>query len=120
MTDDNNTQRTAWEKDILAEHRGGPCGDKALQECSRLRKLRDTIEPFDEKTKKILEQIIALEIWNWNFEKSILALCRAIGSKRPAILAIGHQTSVFEERWRKVCAYYLALRNWLCRIWRNT
>ncbi len=42
-----------------------------------------------------------------------MSLCKAIGAKTPPELKIGHSYSVTDERWRKVWAYYLALRKWL-------
>jgi hypothetical protein len=79
----------------------------------RLRKLREAAGPLGRKGTAVMEQIVALEICNWNLEDSILALCEAIGTQEPAELAIGHLASVTDERWSRVWAYYLALRNWL-------
>ena len=86
---------------------------KATEEHARLKKLWEAAQPLSEHCKTTTDQIVALEICNWNLEESILALCGAIGAKEPAKPGIGHMVSMTEDRWRKVWAYYLALRNWL-------
>jgi hypothetical protein len=102
-----------WEREVLARHRWGRHGGAAKGELARLRKLREAAGPLGRKCGAVLEQIVALEICNWNLEESVLALCRAIGAKEPAEFPIGHLASVTEDRWKEVWAYYLALRNWL-------
>jgi hypothetical protein len=102
-----------WQREVLARHRWGRHGGAAKEELARLRKLRGAAGPLGRSYERIVEQIVALEICNWNLEESILALCGAIGAREPAELAIGHLASVADERWKKVWAYYLALRNWL-------
>jgi len=109
-----------WEEELLAGHRWGRLSrwsniddDTGQKEHARLRKLWDFARPLDESAKRIVDQILALEICNWNLEESILALCRAIGEKKPAELNIGHWGSVSEERLKKIWAYYLTLRGWL-------
>ncbi len=114
----------SWEKEVLAQHRWkrfplwfNIADDRGKEEHTRLKKLWEKAQPLDESSKGIMDQIIALEICNWNLEESILALCAAIGKKEPTNLAIGHAPSVSQERWKKVWAYYLILRNWLpCKI----
>jgi hypothetical protein len=102
-----------WEREVLARHRWGRHGDAAGEELARLRELREAAGPLGEKCGALAEQIVALEICNWNLEESVLALCGAIGAAEPALLPIGHLASVADERWEKVWAYYLTLRNWL-------
>jgi hypothetical protein len=109
MTDPNEL----WEHEVLARHRWGRHGDAAKDELARLRKLREAAGPLGRRGEAVMEQIVALEICNWNVEESILALCVAIGAQEPTDLPIGHLASVTEERWKKVWAYYLALRDWL-------
>jgi hypothetical protein len=79
----------------------------------RLFDLWKKAKPVDNAAKNVIEQIMALEICNWNLEEGFLALCDAIGANKPSDLAIGHLRSVSEERWKKLWAYYLTLRNWL-------
>ncbi len=102
-----------WEREVLARHRWGRHGDVAKGELARLRKLREAAGPLGRRGEAVTEQIVALEICNWNVEESVLALCEAIGTQEPAELPIGHLASVTEERWKKVWAYYLTLRDWL-------
>jgi hypothetical protein len=102
-----------WESEVVARHRWGRHGDVAKGELARLRKLREAAGPLGRRGEAVIEQIVALEICNWNVEASVLALCDAIRAKEPAELPIGHLASVTDERWKKVWAYYLALRDWL-------
>ncbi len=102
-----------WEQEIFARHRWGRHGERAKEEHARLKKFWEAAQPLDESCKAILEQIISLEICNWNLEESIVALCAAIGAKKPTTLKIGHMASMTEERWKKVWAYYLTCRNWI-------
>jgi hypothetical protein len=111
-----------WEEEVLAGHRWGqrpwlafppPSDKKGLEELSRLRQLRQAAQPLEESAQGIINQILGLEICNWNLEASILELCGAIGKKEPAKVPIGHMISISEERWRKVWAYYLVLSDWL-------
>jgi len=113
ITDESSTSLEVWEEELLAQHRWGQHGDRAVRELSKLRKLWDSIQPVDDSTKGIAFQIASLEICNWNLEESILTLCRAIGNKRPSEMGIGHGASMTEDRWREIWAYYCALRNWL-------
>jgi hypothetical protein len=117
MTAQNGSEgtppREAWEDEVFHEHRWGAHGEKASEEHARLRKLWDAAQPFPTDYRNALDDIIALEICNWNLEESILELCSAIGEKRPTGIPIGHMGSVSPERWRRVWAYYLALRAWL-------
>ena len=114
MTTETATRET-WEEEILARHRWGQHGDKAKLEHSRLKQIWESIQPVDDATREIAKQIVALEICNWNLEEGILALCTAIGSKRPTDLPIGHMRLISDERWRDVWSYYLALKQWLPR-----
>lgn len=112
--DTDTTIRETWEKEIFYRHRWGRHGEnRATEEHDRLKPLWDKARPLDADSLKILDQIIALEICNWLLEDSILDLCRAIGSNMPVEKGIGHLASVTEERWDRVWAYYLSLRNWL-------
>lgn len=108
-----------WEREALATHRWGRHGDRALKQHARLQKLWETAQPLDESCRTILADIVALEICNWNMEESILALCAVIGGEDPTTLPVGHSRSMSEERWRKVWAYYLTLRDWLAPDVRN-
>lgn len=121
-TKENAPPREAWEAEIVAGHRWGQRpwlppdpsqGERASAELARLRKLWEAAKPWKESPKEVIRQILALEICNWNLEESVLALCQAIGAKTPANLGIGHLASVSGERWKKIWAYYLALRDWL-------
>jgi hypothetical protein len=111
----------AWEDEVLARHRWGkrpwltehPWPEqKAEDERKRLRKFQETTGPWDEDTRALLDQILVLEICNWRLEESILALSEAIGRKKPADMKIGHMASMTQERWLKIWAYYLTLRDW--------
>jgi hypothetical protein len=106
-------RRKAWENEILANHRWGQHGDKALDELGRLTKLWEMAQPLDPSCSEVITQILSLEICNWDLEESILVLCGAIGGKEPTAKGIGHLASVSEERWRRIWAYYMTLRNWL-------
>ncbi len=106
--------RETWEVEVFIKHRWGMFkGGKACEEHSRLKKLWDEAQPADKASKEIINQIASLEICNWNLEASILAICEAIGNKKPALLPIGHQKSIDKERWQKLWAYYFTLRDWL-------
>ncbi len=102
-----------WEQEICARHRWGRHGDKAHEEHLRLKRLWESAQPFDESCQDMINQIISLEICNWRLEESILALCTAIGAKKPALFKIGHMASMTEERWKRIWAYYYTCRNWL-------
>ncbi len=109
-----------WEEELFAANRWGRLqqwfkikSDRAKVEYERLKELRDDALPLDESSKKIVEQIIALEICNWKLERSILDLCEAIGTKKPTETGIGHMASMTHDRWKKIWAYYLLLRDWL-------
>ena len=106
-------KRETWEQEILARHRWGRYGDKAEQEHERLKKFYEKAEPLDNPCRAIISQIITLEICNWRLEDSVLALCVAIGAKKPAHMKIGHMASMTEERWKRIWAYYLTCLHWL-------
>lgn len=108
-----NEELLNWEREVLAQHRWVSQGEVAKKEHARLRQLYDSAAPFDEGCQDLIEQIVALEICNWRLEESLLALCEAIGSKRPVPWEIGHMASVTQERWDRIWAYYLSLREWL-------
>ena len=117
MTAESVPPREVWEKEVLVRHRWGQHGDKATKELSRLRMLWNAIQPVDDNTNRIIDQIVALEICNWRLEESILLLFQAIGDERPAETGIGHMASMTEDRWKEIWTYYCALRNWLpCKI----
>jgi hypothetical protein len=109
----------AWENEVIDPHRWGRWGknkEGAEKELVRLKELWNAIPAESQPNRNLINQIVSLEICNWNLEKSILTLCEAIGKNEPAKTEIGHMASVSEERWQKVWAYYLALKNWLpCR-----
>ena len=121
--DDENLQE--WERELLADHRWGrlrkwfPERDESIleervsNEHRQLRRLWEKAQPLTQTCEDVLRSIIALEICNWNLEKSIMSLCKAIGAKASPQMRIGHGYSVTDERWRKVWAYYLSLRKWL-------
>jgi hypothetical protein len=104
-----------WEKEVVANHRwrrSGASEDEAEDELARLRKLREAAGQLDDDCRKLIDQIISLEICNWRMEHSMLALCQAIGRKRPSQSGIGHMNSMTGERWKQIWAYDLALRHW--------
>jgi hypothetical protein len=107
--------REPWEEEVLAGHRWGRHGEKAVTEHFRLRQLWAAAQPMNNDTRRIMDQIAALEICNWKLVESIVALCDAIGEGRPAKMNIGHHASITEDRWRLVSQYYAALRGWLAR-----
>ena len=109
-----------WEEEILSRHRWGrpffwfkTDKERATEEHAHLKKLWESAKPLDESLKAVMDQILALEICNWNLEESIEVLCAAIGAKKPARQGIGHVLSMTEERWKRIWSYYLTLRNWL-------
>ncbi len=117
MTEPAERGVTLWEQELFAHHRWGQHGERGGEEQGKLLALWRRAQPLDKQCQQVLEQIVALEICNWNLEDSLMALARAIGGKTPAALSVGHLPSVTEERWRHVWAYYLALRNWLpCQV----
>lgn len=112
--------REAWEEELFAMHRWGRFSfwfeqddERGKEEHRRLKKLWKAAQPLDDSCRAIMKQIISLEICNWKLEESILALCDAIGKKEPAKIGIGHYSSITDDRWQKVWAYYLTLRIWL-------
>ena len=118
MTDipqQTHNPREAWEQEIYFGHRWGHPrhGEKAVTEHARLKAYWSVISADARPPAALLEQIVALEICNWNLESSIPALCRAIGANERVKHPIGHLASCTEERWRKIWAYVLALREWL-------
>ena len=108
-------QRETWEEEVFAGHRWGPHGDRANKEHSRIRELWDLIQPVSDDTRRIIDQIVSLEICNWRLEDSIVAICEAIGRGAPSEMPIGHGKSMTPERWRDFWSYYLTLRKWLNR-----
>jgi hypothetical protein len=109
-------KREGWEEEVLFPHHWGRHGqERAEEERTRLKRLREDVYDWSEAHGQLVEQIRALEICNWDLEESFLALCLAIGTKTPTPRPIGHLASVTAERWRKIWAYYLALRDWLPR-----
>jgi len=128
----SNNELHEWERELLAVHRWGRIrkwfpehidwweDERIAHEHAHLNNLWEKAQPLDKQSEDILRAIMALEICNWNLEESILALCRAIGSKEAPHLRIGHSSSITDERWRKVWAYYLTLKNWLPNSGRST
>lgn len=112
---DTAALRLGWEQELFAEHRWGNArhGEKAVTEHARLNAMWQVIPAHARPPDELLGQIMALEICNWNLESSVLALCRAIGANARVKFPIGHLGSCSEERWRKIWAYHLALRDWL-------
>ncbi|HEY42977.1 MAG TPA: hypothetical protein G4O11_03235 [Anaerolineae bacterium] len=113
-------KREPWENEIFAIHRWGRItawfdieDERGQKEYSRLKELWEQAQPLDGASEKFVDQIMALEICNWNLEESILALCDAIGRKESVKMGIGHLASITDERWELVWAYYLSLRKWI-------
>jgi hypothetical protein len=75
--------------------------------------------PLDGNNREILEDIVSLEICNWNLEAALTDLCRAIGTGIPCGRSLGHMASVSRERWLKLWTYYLAVRSWLPSLGEN-
>ena len=101
-----------WEKELKAWHRWGDT-ERAREEHTKLRKIWKNVQPLSDSSYGIMELIIGLEICNWNLEKSILALCEAIGEDRLPSIGIGHGQSLTDGRWKEVWAYYFSLKRWL-------
>ncbi|MFX0080939.1 MAG: hypothetical protein ACFE94_04225 [Candidatus Hodarchaeota archaeon] len=124
-TNENGNEIRDWEREFLAGHRWGRLklwfpenrisldSEKVTSELAHLKNLWNKVQPLDNSGKDILKSIIALEVCNWNLEKSILSICKAIGEKKSPALPIGHLNSITSERWKNLWAYYLTLRNWL-------
>jgi hypothetical protein len=122
---DKDEELQEWERELFAPHRWGRMrawfpespelwdAQRASQEHTRLKELWEKTQPLSESSKETLKSIISLEICNWNLEESVLSLCRAIGKNQAPRLRIGHADSITDDRWRKVWAYYLALKAWL-------
>jgi hypothetical protein len=75
-------KRESWEDELFAGHRWGRFffwfkieHGRGKNEHSRLKNLWHKAQPPDKFSKRIIDQIIALEICNWKLEESILALC---------------------------------------------
>lgn len=109
-----------WENELASHHRWGASPEVAQAERDRLRGLWDAAQPLDCPSLRIVDQIIGLEICNFNLEPATIALCSAIGSKRPSAMPIGHMSYMPDERWGQVWAYYAALRDWLSSGHRDT
>lgn len=114
-----------WEREFFADHRWGRFkmwfpedhisldSEMITNEHTHLMDLWTKAQPLNQAGKDILKSIIDLEICNWNLENSIISICRAIGENKAPIIPIGHLKSITSERWKKMWAYYLALRGWL-------
>ena len=113
MATDPSSPHEIWETEALAGYCRRLRGNKAEDDLCRLKPLWDAIQPVDDNTQQIIDQIVGLEICNWNLEESILAVCRAIGSHQPTDLGIGHIESMTDDRWKMIWAYHAALRVWL-------
>ncbi len=115
-----SASRESWEEEIVAAHRWGRFAfwfktesQDGERELARLRELWESAQPLNSLSRKIVEQTQALEICNYRLEESILSLCAAIGKNQPSQSPIGHMASVSDERWKKVWAYFFALKAWL-------
>ena len=123
--DENDGELQDWEKELFADHRWGRIkiwfpedhvsfeSERVSNEHIILRNLWNKAQPLDQAGKDILKSIIDLEICNWNLENSIMSICKAIGENKAPKIPIGHLKSITIERWKKIWAYYLALRIWL-------
>jgi hypothetical protein len=104
----------AWEDEVRAGHRWGRYGDERVgEELARLRGYADEARPLSEAAATIVEEIRSLEICNWDLENGFAALVGAIGRKEPLGRSVGHLATVTGDRWRRIWAYYLALKSWL-------
>lgn len=119
-TDENALDYEKWRNELISRHRWGRMkfwfgidDDKTSEELTRLRGSWETAKPLSPSSRKVMDQIIRLEVCNWRLEDSILALCKAIGEGEPVKTGIGHIASMTEERWKRIWAYYFSLRNWL-------
>ena len=103
-----------WEQKVLASYRWGRYSEAtARDELARLRPLYDAVAPLNDTHAQILGHVLALEVCNWRLEGSIIDLCGAIGTAQVPANPVGHKASVTDDRWIKIWAYYLALRDWL-------
>ena len=105
-TPSSDNELSRWERELLADHRWGRMKkwfpnrpelweeERAAREHARLRELWSRAQPLDKSCEETLNAVMALEICNWNLEQSILGLCRAIGTKQPPHLRIGHGYSI--------------------------
>lgn len=82
-------------------------------ELQKLDKLWMKAQPTTSSELYIVSQITWLSRCNWNLEPSINSLIKAIGKGERSKLRIGHNYSITEDRWKKVWAYYLTLKQWL-------
>ena len=97
-----------WERELLANHRWGRLrkwlperevavdDERIKREHARLRLLWERAQPLTQSCEDIVRSIVALEICNWDLERSITGLCEAIGSKTPPKHKIGHNNSITE------------------------
>jgi len=113
-----------WEREFFADHRWGRFkmwfpedhisldSEMVSKEYKYIKDLWNKAQPLNQANKDILKSIMNLEICNWNLENSIINICKAIGKKKAPTIPIGHLESITEERWKRLWAYYLALRSW--------
>ena len=107
-----NRLKESWEEELQAGHRWGAT-EKAEEELAKLRDLWNEAQPLDGSSSMIMKLIISLEICNWKLEESIIALCKAIGEKKPPSIGIGHGQSLTDDRWKRIWAYHLSPKQWL-------
>jgi hypothetical protein len=90
-----------------------PDKETKIKEVQKLGKLWENAQPMTREELHAVRQITWLSRCNWNLEPSIRSLIEAIGRGNKAEMRIGHNFSITEDRWKKVWAYYLALKKWL-------
>jgi hypothetical protein len=84
-----------------------------VKELQKLDELWENAQPMTDDELYSVSQITWLSRCNWNLEPSINSLIEAIGEGERAKLRIGHNYSITKDRWNKVWAYYLTLKQWL-------
>ena len=77
---ENTPASERWEEEVVARHRWGRDEDRAAAEHTRLRELWNAAQPASDDTRRIANQIVALEICNWQLEASIVGPVRGQGS----------------------------------------
>jgi len=104
-----------WEKELFVPVR--ICEDDTLNQAehARLLPLWQAAQPLSESQKKLIGYIQAIRECNWRLETAVWDLLRAIGTEGTTGLLHGHGASITEDRWKKMWAYYLTLRNWLSK-----
>ncbi|MHA2260698.1 MAG: carboxymuconolactone decarboxylase family protein [Promethearchaeota archaeon] len=90
------------------------------RETQRLEYLWEKAQPMSDDELHTVSQITLLSRCNWVLEPSIMSLLNAIGKGKRTTMRIGHNYSITEDRWKRVWAYYLSLKNWLAALGRYT